>query len=207
MRKIIIIASLLLFSSIKAEYCSKITPNLETDCFALSGPNLHDDMCCYYKSVETEGENRGKEGDSIPKPFCRPIPYSARININYDIIDGKLYTVKCDPKEQDGTKKKEITVLQRCGEDVTNPSVKKCKKYSSYVDSCCYWNGKDTIGDNLRPYPDPKDNEGQDRGCYWLGAKFDGTIYWGTMKLKCGSFYQKISLSMIALFSLFIIFN
>ena len=206
MSKIIIIASLLLFSYINAEdknYCSQIVDtNNANECYARSGPNLHDDMCCFYKSVEEESEDEGSS-----KGFCRPIPYSARININYDIIDGKLYTVKCDPKEQDGTKKKEITVLQRCGEDVTNPSVKKCKKYSSYVDSCCYWNGKDTIGDNLRPYPDPKDNEGQDRGCYWLGAKFDGTIYWGTMKLKCGSFYQKISLSMIALFSLFIIFN
>ena len=200
MRKIIIIASLLLFSYIKAndKYCSqKQNPDKES-CFALSGPNLHDDMCCYYEPVET---------DPTSEKLCRPIPYSARMDINYDIIDNKLYKVTCNSQELNETKKKEITVLQRCGEDVTNPSVKKCKKYSSYVDSCCYWNGKDTIGDNLRPYPDPKDNEGQDRGCYWLGAKFDGEIYWGTMKLKCGSFYQKISLSMIALFTLFIIFN
>ena len=198
MRKIIIIASLLLFSYINAnaDYCSKVeTPKNAEQCYAYSGPNLHDDMCCFYKPADGNGEN-----------YCRPIPYSARMHIKYDIIDDKLYNVECN-EEEEKTKKKEITVLQRCGEDVTNPSVKKCKKYSSYVDSCCYWNGKDTIGDNLRPYPDPKDNEGQDRGCYWLGAKFDGTIYWGTMKLKCGSFYQKISLSMIALFSLFIIFN
>ena len=153
-------------------------------------------MCCYYESVETAQEK-----------LCRPIPYSARMDINYDIIDNKLYKVTCNSQELEGTKKKEITVLQRCGEDVSDPSVKKCKEYSSYVDSCCYWNGKDTIGDNLRPYPDPKENNGQSRGCYWLGAKFDGEIYWGTMKLKCGSFYQKLSLSMIALFTLFIIFN
>lgn len=201
MRKIIIIASLLLFSYINAEdkkYCSqKQNPGDGKECYALSGPNLHDDMCCFYEPAD--------KGSESPN-YCRPIPYSARMHIKYDIIDGQLYKVTCD-EEEEKTKKKEITVLQRCGEDVTNPSVKKCKKYSSYVDSCCYWNGKDTIGDNLRPYPDPKDNEGQDRGCYWLGAKFDGKIYWGTMKLKCGSFYQKISLSMIALFSLFIIFN
>ena len=202
MRKIIIIASLLLFSYIKAndKYCSqKKNPDKES-CFALSGPNLHDDMCCYYEPVETD------QKESLEK-LCRPIPYSARMNINYDIIDNKLYKVTCNPQELEGTKKKEITVLQRCGEDVSDPSVKKCKEYSSYVDSCCYWNGKDTIGDNLRPYPDPKENNGQSRGCYWLGAKFDGEIYWGTMKLQCGSFYQKISLSMIALFTLFIIFN
>ena len=199
MRKIIIIASLLLFSYIKANYCSKNTgPEDKESCFALSGPNLHDDMCCYYESVET---------DPTQEKLCRPIPYSARMDINYDIIDNKLYKVTCNSQELEGTKKKEITVLQRCGEDVSDPSVKKCKEYSSYVDSCCYWNGKDTIGDNLRPYPDPQTNHGQSRGCYWLGAKFDGEIYWGTMKLKCGSFYQKISLSMIALFTLFIIFN
>lgn len=202
MRKIIIIASLLLFSYIKANnYCSQNTSPDKESCFALSGPNLHDDMCCYYELVETAQE------EYTPKKLCRPIPYSARMAINYDIIDNKLYKVTCNSQELNETKKKEITVLQRCGEDVSDPSVKKCKEYSSYVDSCCYWNGKDTIGDNLRPYPDPQENKGQSRGCYWLGAKFDGEIYWGTMKLQCGSFYQKISLSMIALFTLFIIFN
>lgn len=206
MRKIIIFATILLLSSIKVNslYCSETIPGKEEDCYSLSGPNLHDDMCCYY---EHEKE-RVDEDESIVKPkLCRPIPYSARMNIKYDIIDNYLYKVSCNPEESESTKKKEITVLERCGEDVSNPSLKKCKKYSSYVDSCCYWNGKDTIEDNLRPYPDPALTEGQARGCYWLGAKFDGKIYWGTMKLKCSSFYQKISLSMIALFTLFIIFN
>ena len=206
MRKIIIIASLLLFSYIKAnvgKYCSqKKDPEDKKSCFALSGPNLHDDMCCYYELVKTD-----QEEEPTPEKLCRPIPYSARMDINYDIIDNKLYKVTCNPQELEGTKKKEITVLQRCGEDVSDPSVKKCKEYSSYVDSCCYWNGMDTIGNNLRPYPDPQKDGGQSRGCYWLGAKFDGEIYWGTMKLQCSSFYQKISLSMIALFTLFIIFN
>ena len=52
MRKIIIIA-LLLFSYIKANnYCSNNkSPKDEDSCFALSGPNLHDDMCCYYELV------------------------------------------------------------------------------------------------------------------------------------------------------------
>ena len=204
MRKIIIFATILLLSSINvnASYCSGITPVNKEDCYALSGPNLHDDVCCHYTLIEkinTEVEPHEKQ--------CRPIPYSARMDIEYDIIDNNLYKVECNKTEIESTKKKEITVLERCGEDVSNPSLKKCKKYSSYVDSCCYWNGKDTIEDNLRPYPDPALTEGQARGCYWLGAKFDGKIYWGTMKLKCSSFYQKISLSMIALFTLFIIFN
>ena len=146
-------------------YCDQVTSNAtENGCAALSGPNVHDDICCLYTLID----------NSIAR--CHSIPYTARTNILYDYFEGELYSVSLH-ETQNTTKEKGYTVLARCGEDVSNPNQKKCQKYSSYVDSCCYWNGKDLI-EGGEPYPLSK------RGCYWLGAKFDGKIVWGSMKLK-----------------------
>ena len=160
------------------------SPSNVSDCSALSGPNIHDDICCLYTEADVDSTNANK--------ICHSIPYTARTNIKYDYFDTHLYSVECD----DSLKHKEYTVLARCGEDESNPNQKKCQKYSSYVDSCCYWNGQDLIegGELYRS---------SGRGCYWLGAKFDGNIVWGSMKLKCNSVYQTVSLYMLALYILF----
>lgn len=147
------------------------SPSNVSDCSALSGPNIHDDICCLYT----------EEDSTNPNKICHSIPYTARTNIKYDYFDTHLYSVKCDDTQLE-QKHKISTVLARCGEDESNPDQKKCQKYSSYVDSCCYWNGQDLI-EGGEPYPS------SGRGCYWLGAKPDGNIVWGSMKLKCSSIF------------------
>ena len=197
-KKIIFFLLCGLFSASYETYCDQMngdngkSPSDENSCALLSGPNVHDDICCFYTLVDT---SLSSGSNPIPQNICHSIPYSARTNITYDYYNGTLYKGNCS-EAQLVSKKKESNVLARCGEDVSNPNQKKCQKYSSYVDSCCYWNGKDLI-EGGEPYPS------SGRGCYWLGAKFDGKIVWGSMKLKCSSVYQTVSLYMLALYILF----
>ena len=197
MRKIIVVLfyfSFFLQLRITNQKCSpSISPATEEKCSQFNGPNLHDELCCVYKAVDESSLNGNQ------KEFCHSVPYSSRMEdiMQYDVINDTLYKVSCNNSTQ--KKKNGPTVLARCGEDVENPSVGKCKKYSSYVDSCCYYNGTEI--DNGYTYPPTT------KGCYWLGAKFDGEILWGGMKLKCSSTYYKLSFSILILSILFVIFN
>ena len=195
MRKIIIFfIFIFIFSQFQLsnESCSsKINPANLSECSKFNGPNLHDELCCIYSAIDNSISDPNKE-------FCHSVPYSSRMEdiMQYDVINDTLYKVNCNNESHF---KKKSTVLARCGEDVENPSVGKCKKYSSYVDSCCYYNGTEI--DNGYTYPPTT------KGCYWLGAKFDGEILWGGMKLKCSSTYYTVSFSLLILSILFMLFN
>ena len=204
MRKIIIFFYFIFILSQFHISNEKCLPNVEDidsatakTCSQFNGPNLHDDLCCLYSVIDTNDQKRILQEEK-KKKFCYSVPYSSRMDdfLTYDVINDTLYKVDC---EKTTHAKNNSTVLARCGEDVENPSVGKCKKYSSYVDSCCYYNGTEI--DNGYTYPKTT------KGCYWLGAKFDGEILWGGMKLKCSSTYYTVSFSILILSILFVIFN
>lgn len=149
-------------------------------CISASSLDLYGDKCCYFTVIS---DISGKASN-----FCGKIPYSASIRLGenktleYDVIDGDLYKVDCGKNYYED---QSIGVLNRCGEDLKSFSLKKCKKYSSYVDSCCYYSGKKKDQKYNEPYPETQE------GCYWLGAKYSGNINWAGLKLKCkGTFLQ-----------------
>ena len=187
---------LILFESFFATNCqqsqcsnSSINPTSVTDCTKYSDVESTGSACCFYKVVEeSEPAENQEDAENKKTNKCISVPYSAYTNSKYDYINGTLYEKDC------GTFfTKEQYVLSRCGEDVKKASLKKCKKYSTYVDSCCYFSGAKEDGAEIYP--------GAIDGCYWLGAKYDGKLRWGGMKLKCSSTYQKLYL-----FSFLIIF-
>lgn len=205
---------LILFESFFATNCQQsqcikeTNPTKADDCTKYSDVESTGSACCFYEALGKENVKKEEEkaensevqeelevsedqkntinSDKVSK--CISVPYSAYTKSEYDYINGTLYRVNC------GTFFTEKQyVLSSCGEDVKKPSLKKCKKYSTYVDSCCYYGG--TKEDGAETYP------GAEVGCYWLGAKYDGKLRWGGMKLKCSSTYQKLYL-----FSFLIIF-
>ena len=142
---------------------------------------MYGDKCCWYKPVNKSNES-----------FCKKVPYSASIklseteNLKYDVINSELFEIDCDEFED-----QKAGVLSKCAESLTSFSLKKCKKYSSYVDSCCYYSGKKKDQKYNEPYPETKE------GCYWLGAKFSGDINWGGLKLKCEGKFLNIGFFMM----------
>ena len=172
-----IIFSLNIYSLI----CSNcVDTEVEEKCLKKFGSDKYPDLCCYYKEVGEEGGN-GAEGDH----HCRAVPYSSYSQENTtDYIDGKLYTVQCP----EGVSKDNFN-LERCGNIYDeNPSKKDCRKYSTYVDSCCYYSGKNK--------DDDPGNQGEEfkKGCYWLGSKYEGSIFWAGARLECSFQFLKYSL-------------
>ena len=159
-----------IFTFTFTQSCNKVEDVKDPeDCFKYNGPNIHDDLCCYYESLDEVDNNKEKR--------CNLVPYSADLQfLEYDYIDDKLYKIECERLY-----KREDSILTRCAENKAKPDgVKTCKKYSSYVDSCCYFGGSTEFEGG---FPETKE------GCYWLGAKFEGNIKWGSLKLKCSSNY------------------
>ncbi len=153
--------------------CSKKTPSSQEDCTNLNSAGMYGDLCCYLESISESSEKK-----------CISIPFSAYLSyVEYYNLNGILYKITCDIKNR---YEKKNAVLNPCGGKVSHPNMKKCKKYSSYVDSCCYYNGKEEENEYVDLYPDTEE------GCYWLGAKYKGTISWGGMKLKCNCQFLKI---------------
>ena len=152
--------------------CSTITPGNVADCSDFNSPGMYGDLCCYLESIDASSKK------------CISMPFSAYLTyVDYYNLNNTLYKMTCNNESRYN---KTIAVLNRCGGEVNNPSMKKCKKYSSYVDSCCYYNGKSDDNEYGELYPDT------DEGCYWLGAKYKGSISWGGMKLKCDCQFLKI---------------
>ena len=180
----------LIFISKTFQQCNGLS---QPDCKAYPLSDLYGDKCCWY----TKATSTSKDLDF----YCRKIPYSASIKfstgktLEYDVIEGDLYKVDCGSQTYAD---QSVGVLSRCGEDLDSFSLKKCKKYSSYVDSCCYYSGKKK--DQLYNEPYPKTEE----GCYWLGAKYSGNINWAGLKLKCEGKYLKNKFLMLLLFIFFI---
>ena len=172
---ILIITTILTLSSEQNIACESETPSDLADCSKYDSPGMYGDLCCFYKRESTT------EGSK-----CVSVPYSAYLNyVQYDTLNGTLYKVQCNYENK--RYNKAAAVLTKCGEDIKNPSMKKCKGYSSYVDSCCYYNGD--VSDNEYGELFPKETE---RGCYWLGAKYRGKISWGGMHLNCVSTFLNL---------------
>lgn len=172
---ILIITTILTLSSEQNIACESETPSDLSDCSKYDSPGMYGDLCCFYKRESTT------EGSK-----CVSVPYSAYLNyVQYDTLNGTLYKVQCNYENK--RYNKAAAVLTKCGEDIKNPSMKKCKGYSSYVDSCCYYNGD--VSDNEYGELFPKETE---RGCYWLGAKYRGKISWGGMHLNCVSTFLNL---------------
>lgn len=173
---IIIITTIITLSNEQNSECEKtLNPSELSHCSMYNSPGMYGDLCCFYKRESTT------EGSK-----CVSVPYSAYLNyVQYDTLNGTLYKVQCNYENK--RYNKAAAVLTKCGEDIKNPNMKKCKGYSSYVDSCCYYNGE--VSDNEYGDLFPKETE---RGCYWLGAKYRGKISWGGMHLNCASTFLNL---------------
>ena len=157
--------------------------NDENKCLEKSQNGKYPDLCCFFK----------KEDSTDGSGLCKAIPYSSYSQeYNKEYIDGTLYNINCSKID------KETYNLERCGNTYNqNPSKKECKKYSTYVDSCCYYSGENKADD-------PK-NEGKAfvKGCYWLGSKYEGSIFWAGARLECS--FKFLSYSLFTLLYLIIL--
>ena len=172
MKKIIleIFLSLNIYAIIYSK-CSDYDDN-EEKCLKHFKTGKYPDLCCFYKK---ENSTSG---------LCKEIPFSSYSQeYKKEYFDDILYNINCSGFE------KETYNLERCGNIYNqNPSKKECKKYSSYVDSCCYYSGENNKDD-------PK-VEGKTfvKGCYWLGSKYEGSIFWAGARLECSFKFLKYSL-------------
>ena len=147
------------------------------DCVSDNSQNkTYPDYCCKYKAINPE---------YATKNFCKTVPYSSYFSgYKNEYINGVLYKVECDNQEH-------VTFpLERCGNIYSEEfSFKSCKKYSTLVDSCCYFPGNSNSNED-------NEQKGQklEKGCYWLGSKYNGKINWADAELECHHKYLYCSL-------------
>ena len=182
MKKIIL--KIFLSFNIYAIIFSKCEGKDEEECVKEIDKGKYPDLCCYYKKVE------GVDGDG--SNFCKTVPYSSYYqNYKKEYIDDTLYDVICSDSSI------KTYTLERCGNTFNeNPSKKECKKFSTYVDSCCYYSGENNSDD-------PQIEKNFVKGCYWLGSKYEGSIFWAGARLECSFKFLKYSL--FTLFNLIIL--
>ena len=148
--------------------------NNENGCLEEVDKGRYPISCCFYK----------KEDEKNGNGLCKTIPFSSYPQKeSKEYIDGILYNVNCS------TSSSQTYNLESCGNIYNkNPTKKDCRKYSTYVDSCCYYSGKNKDDDPII--------EGKkfDKGCYWLGSKYEGSIFWAGARLECSFKFLKYSL-------------
>ena len=172
--------------NIYAIVCSKCVleeeGDIENKCIIQSGNGKYPDLCCFYKDVENENN-----------VLCKAVPFSSYSKeYTKEYFEGRLYSVHCKSISKDNYN------LERCGNTYNeNPSKKDCRKYSTYVDSCCYYSGEIN--------KDDPENKGQTfkKGCYWLGSKYEGSIFWAGARLECS--FKFLNYSLFALVYLIIL--
>ena len=164
-----------------------------TACHASANSSKYHDFCCFLTPIYNSS-----------KSICKTVPHSSYYsgyNKEYIKEEGILYNVNCSL----GVKNESTQTypLEQCGDihkDVK--SLKDCKKYSSLVDSCCYFSSEDEDEDDDEEEEEEIEinfgNQTFKKGCYWLGSKYEGTITWAGIKLKCQQNYLNYNL-----FSLF----
>jgi len=183
MKKIIL--KIFLSLSIYATICSNCdgikNTNIKT-CFDNNKEAKYLDPCCFFEGVANKSDN-----------FCKTVPYSSYSKENTtEYINDKLYNVNCPKVSKDNFN------LEQCGNIYNkNPSKKDCRKYSTYVDSCCYYSGEKN--------DDDPENKGEtfEKGCYWLGSKYEGSIFWAGARLECS--FKFLNYSLFALLYLIIL--
>ena len=177
-----IIFPVILSESIFLDSCENKKPEKNTDCTQYSDKKKkYPDYCCYLEQMSNKTENQIK--------MCKLIPYSAYSSkYTKEIIDGELYKIDCGPTQT-------TYPLEQCGN--IHKEAKKlgdCKKYSTFVDSCCYYKKDDQN----------KNSDFKENSCYWLGSKYEGKINWAGIDLQCDCKFLNISLFMIILSILFL---
>ena len=146
------------------------------DCVSDNSQNkTYPDYCCKYKAINPE---------YATKNFCKTVPYSSYFSgYKNEYIKGILFEVDCNNNQGHQT-----YALEPCGNIHSKEfSFKNCKKYSTLVDSCCYFSG--TFVDDI----DQKE-QSLSKGCYWLGSKYNGEINWAGAELECHHKYLNYSL-------------
>ena len=185
MKIILIFLGLNIYTVISFECNGKDAENVDT-CSELNDKGKYPDLCCLFKKYNNEGiiETQGK---------CKIVPYSSYYEgYSKEYIGEDLYNVECNPDLTINT-----FTLEKCGNIYNkNPSKKDCKKYSSYVDSCCYYSGENKKDDPLI------EGANFEKGCYWLGSKYEGSIFWAGARLECS--YKFLKYSLLALLYLII---
>ncbi len=172
-----ILIFIVLFHIILSQDCENFN-STEDECQNATTKGKYPTFCCYYKAIYPIKD------PSLNK--CKAVPYSSYYSdYNKEYLDGILYNVTCNKTLGPTT-----YILEQCGNTQGNvDSLKDCKKYSTFVDSCCYYSG-------------PNKNEIK-KGCYWLGSKYEGKINWAGVQLEC---YQKyLNYSLISIFYLIIL--
>ena len=173
MKKIIL--KILFSLNIYAIMCDKCEDRQkeEKDCLKEAKDEKYPDVCCYF-----EGEIDKN------KKYCKTVPFSSLTKLeSKEYFDDILFNVKCQNFKKDNYN------LERCGNIYNdNPSKKDCRKYSTYVDSCCYYSGEKN--------DDDPDNNGETfkKACYWLGSKYEGSIVWAGARLECSFKFLNYSL-------------
>ena len=173
-----IILKILLSLSIYAIIYSKCEDKETNRTKCLGNPNdKYPNVCCFFEKVMTED-------DTTEETHCKEIPFSSYTKSETkEYFNGKLFNVSCPEVS------KENFNLEQCGNIYnTNPSKKDCRKYSTYVDSCCYYSGEKN--------DDDPENKGEPfkKGCYWLGSKYEGSIIWAGARLECSFKFLNYSL-------------
>ena len=146
----------------------------ESSCFNEAKQDIDSNtLKCYYESIKNKNIN-----------FCKEIPYSTfASDIKYEYINNILYNVSCSSSNR------KTYPLEKCGENgKSKDNLDDCKKYSNVLNSCCFTEGKSSI---------------YEKGCYWLGTKYEGDIDWANGHFECNSNYLKAKY----LFMLFLIFT
>ena len=107
---------------------------------------------------------------------CLSIPISHLIGHNYYFYNKKIYFLDCNKTYVNDT------TLKKCGKGQEQSSG-DCQIYSSFVNSCCFRTGPKSYNNS--------------QGCYWLGSKFSGDIFWAGMNLTCDYLFLKMPLKLI----------
>ena len=174
MKKIIL--KILLSLSIYSIICYKCEDSETDKNKCLGKPDgKYPDVCCFFQEVV---KNVSKE------THCKAIPYSSYNDKDkYENIDGVLYQVTCD------TGNRKVTLLEECGNtnEANEANYEKCKKHSTVLNSCCYVKGNGDIN----------------KGCYWLGTKYEGDISWAGVEMECSMDYLKYSIIYLIFIFLF----
>ena len=149
---------------------------------SISNPNRIED--CFYRQNYVLYSDYCCYFNSSDKSFCKAIPYSSYNDKDkYENIDGVLYQVTCD------TGNRKVTLLEECGNtnEANEANYEKCKKHSTVLNSCCYVKGNGNIN----------------KGCYWLGTKYEGDINWAGVEMECSMDYLKYSIIYLIFIFLF----
>lgn len=101
--------------------------------------------------------------DSEMANMCKSISIADYPNTQgYTVIGTNNFTINCGNTYTSNT-------ATKCGNTTSTPKLAThCNIYSSTTDSCCYY------------------NYAQEQGCYWLGAKYEGSVPYGNFILECG---------------------